>query len=82
MTPKNQFIQIRQIKEDSKVGKIYLPGNVSSTHAKAEILAVSDQLKDFKYKTGDKIIFFKRGIVCTLQDETEFIRHDQILCII
>lgn len=82
MTPKNQFIHIRQLKEDSKVGKIYLPGSVNPTHAKAEILGVSDQLKDFKYNVGDKIIFFKRGILCTLQDGTDFIRHDQILCII
>lgn len=80
MKPKNQFVEIIPAPAETKVGSIILPGSANSTTKKGTIKSFSDQLKDLN--VGDKVIYFKRGIVAEFPDSgTEFIRFDQILCI-
>ena len=80
MKPKNQFLEITPAPAETKVGSIILPGSVNAPYKKGTVKSVSDQLKDIA--VGDKVIYFKRGIVAEFpESNSEMIRFDQILCI-
>lgn len=80
MKPKNQFVEVIPSPSETNKGGIILPASATVTHKRGVIKSFSDQLKDLN--VGDKIIYFKRGIVAEFPESgTEFIRFDQILCV-